>query len=169
VKKQTKQPKSKQAKSRQAKSKQPLGKKNTPAMGKFPTEQKRIAELRAQAFAREGKNAMIARAILNELDRPLRRRESDRALGHRLGVDHRTIARWRERIQGKRRWRGVVSRRKLLGLCQTLSRMNIAVMSQKLVPEDIRKYVVPAYKALYKFQFGLRTLPEKSTPPPSVV
>ena len=75
--------------------------KATKALGKCPTKKERIAELREWAFAREGRNAVIARAILKELDQPLRVRESDRAMGRRLGVDHRTIGRWRERITGQ--------------------------------------------------------------------
>jgi hypothetical protein len=148
--------------SRQARVPKPSRKKKaTAALGKFPTEQKRIAELRVRAFARQGRNAVIARAILRELSLPLRRRESDRALGRRLGVDHRTIGRWRERIKGQRPLDGVVSRRKFLGLCQTLARLNIPVMSQKIDPRDIRSHVVPAYEALHRFQFGPRTLPDK--------
>jgi hypothetical protein len=137
------------------------GKKAAAVLGKFPTEQKRIAELRVQAFARQGRNAMIARAILKELSLPLGRRESDRALGRRLGVDHRTIGRWRERIKGQRPKRGVVSRRKFLGLCQTLAGLNVQLMSQKIDPRDIRSHVIPAYTALHRFQFGPRTLPDK--------
>ena len=110
-----------------------LSKKRVIKVGKFPTKNgDRIAELRKKAFAREGRNAVIARAILKELDRPLKRRESDRALGRRLGVDHRTIGRWRERIRGQRPREGVVSRRKFLGACQTLAGLNVVIMSQKL-------------------------------------
>jgi hypothetical protein len=104
---------------------------------------------------------MIARAILQELDRPLRKRESDRALGRRLGVDHRTIGRWRERLKGQRRRPGIATRRKFIGLCQTLAGLNVVIVSQKLFPEDIRKYVVPAYRALHRFQFGSRTMPDR--------
>jgi hypothetical protein len=136
-------------------------KKATARLGKFPTRQKRIAELRARAFARDGRNAAIARTILAELSRPLRVRESDRTLARRLGVDHRTIGRWRQRIKGQRPQDGVVSRRKFLGLCQTLAGLNIPVMSQKIDPKDIRSHVVPAYKALHRFQFGPRTLPDQ--------
>jgi hypothetical protein len=104
---------------------------------------------------------MIARAILKELDRPLKRRDSDRALGRRLGVDHRTIGRWRERIKGQRPQDGVVSRRKFLGACQTLAGLNIVVMSQKLEPKDIRHFVRPAYQTLHRVQYGPRTMPER--------
>jgi hypothetical protein len=137
------------------------GKQATAALGKFPTEKERIAKLRARAFERHGRNAVIARAILREFDRPLRLRGSDRALGRRLGVDHRTIGRWRERIKGKRPKRRVVSRRKFLGLCQALAGLNVRLMSQKIGPQDIRDHVAPAYKALHRFQFGPRTLPDK--------
>ena len=131
-------------------------------VGKFPTQtEDYIAELRQKAFAREGRNAIIARAILKELDRPLKKRESDRALSRRLGVDHRTIGRWRERIKGQRPKRDVVSRRKFLGACQTLSGLNIVVMSQKLNPIDIRRFVRPAYQTLHRVQNGPRTLPER--------
>ena len=127
------------------KTKRPLV-KGAERVGKFPTHtEDHIEELRQKAFAREGRNAMIARAILKELDRPVRRRESDRALGRRLGVDHRTIGRWRERIKGQRRKGGIVSRRKFLGACQTLADLNIVVISQKLDPKDIRRFVRPAY------------------------
>jgi hypothetical protein len=135
--------------------------KNTAGLGKFSTEQERIAELRTKAFARDGRNALIARAILKEFDRPLKQRESDRALGRRLGVDHRTIGRWRERIKGQRPRHRVVSRRKFLGLCQTLRKLNVAVMSQKILPKDIRSHVVPACEALHRFRFGAKTLPQR--------
>ena len=63
-------------------------------VGKFPTQtEDHIAELRQKAFAREGRNAVIARAILKELDRPVKQRESDRALGRRLGVPRRCLLR----------------------------------------------------------------------------
>jgi len=146
--------------SKQRPTPKPSGKK-AKQLGKCPTQEKRKAELREWAFAREGRNAQIARAILKELDRPLRKRESDRALGRRLGVDHRTIGRWRERIKGQRRPKGRFSRRKFLGLCQKLAGVNLVVMSQRLLPEDIRKRVVPAYEALHRLQFGPRTMPEK--------
>jgi hypothetical protein len=139
-----------------------LSKKSVARVGKFPTkEENRIIELRKKAFAREGRNAVIARAILKELDRPLKRRESDRALGRRLGVDHRTIGRWRERIKGQRPRKGVVSRRKFLGACQTLAGLNVVVMSQKLKFKDIQLYVGPAYHTLHRIQNGPRTMPER--------
>ena len=144
----------------QKKSKQP-SRKNKGRVGKFPTQEDRIKGLLQEAYTREGRNAQIARAVLKELDRPLKRRESDRALGRRLGVDHRTIGRWRERITIQRRKRRVVSRRKLLGLCQTLSKLNIVVVARKLVPEDIRLCVIPAYMALHRFMNGPRTLPNR--------
>jgi hypothetical protein len=131
-------------------------------VGKFPTkEEDHIAELRKKAFAREGRNAVIARAILKELDRPLKRRQSDRALGRRVGVDHRTIGRWRERIKGQRPRRGVVSRRKFLGACQTLAGLNVVVMSQKLEFKDIQRYVGPAYHTLHRIRHGSRTMPAR--------
>jgi len=139
--------------------------KKAKEVGKFPTLQDRIAELRVQAYTRDGRNAMIARAILKELDRPLRKRESDRALGRRLGVDHRTIGRWRERLKGQRHRRGIASRRKFLGLCHTLAGLNVVIVSQKLVPNDIRKYVVPAYRTLHRFQYGPKTMPDRQTRP----
>src|ERR1019366_10104741 len=136
------------------KTKRPLVKR-AGRVGKFPTlTEDHIGELRQKAFAREGRNAMIARAILKELDRPLKRRDSDRALGRRLGVDHRTIGRWRERIKGQRPQDGVVSRRKFLGACQTLAGLNIVVMSQKLEAKDIRHFVCPAYQTLHRVQYG---------------
>jgi len=132
-------------------------------VGKFPTKKEdHIAELRKKAFAREGRNAVIARAILKELDRPLKRRESDRALGRRLAVDHRTIGRWRERIKGQGPREGVVSRLKFVGICEMLARLNIVVMSQKLIYDDIKKYVGPAYHALHRIQNGPRTLPQRT-------
>lgn len=143
------------------KGKRPL-EKRVGRVGKFPTKTKdHIEELRQKAFAREGRNAIIARAILKELDRPLRKRESDRALGRRLGVDHRTIGRWRERIKGQRPKSGIVSRREFLGACQTLAELNVVVMSQKLEPKDIRRFVRPAYQTLHRVQNGPRTLPER--------
>jgi hypothetical protein len=143
------------------KTRRPLGKR-IGRVGKFPTQEEvRIAELRQKAYAREGRNAIMARAILNALDRPLKKRESDRALGRRLSVDHRTIGRWRERIKGQRRKRGIISRRKFLGACQTLAGSNIPVMSQRINPQDIRCFVRPAYEALHRIQNGPRTLPER--------
>lgn len=131
-------------------------------VGKFPTkEEDRIAELRKKAFG-EGRNALIARAVLKELDRPIKRRKSDRALGRQLGVDHRTIGRWRERIRGQRPRHGVVSRRKFIGACQTLGRLNVVVMSQKLKFKDIQLYVGPAYHTLHRIQNGPRTLPQRT-------
>lgn len=131
-------------------------------MGKFPTkEEDRIAELRKKAFAREGRNAVIARAILKELDRPLKRRKSDRALGRQLAVDHRTIGRWRERIRSQGPRERVVSRLKFVGVCEMLAGLNIVVMSQKLIYDDIKKYVGPAYHTLHRIQYGTRTLPER--------
>ncbi len=142
------------------KTKWPFGKR-VRRVGKFPTQGEDIAEIRQKAYAREGRNAIIARAIFKELDRPIKKRESDRAIGRRLGVDHRTIGRWRERIKGQRPKSGVVSRQKFLGACQTLAELNVVVMSQKLRPIDIRRFVRPAYQTLHRVQNGPRTLPER--------
>jgi len=136
--------------------------KTSLAVGKFPTKQEKwMAELRARAYAREGRNAMIARAVLNSLAHPLRKRASDRALGRRLHVDHRTIGRWRARLNRPHRRRVVVSRHQFIRLCARIGHMNVRVVSRKLLPEDIRKYVIPAYQALHRFQFGPRTMPAK--------
>ena len=143
------------------KTKRPLPKR-VGRVGKFPTPtEDHVAELRQKAYAREGRNAIIARAILKELARPLKKRESDRALGRKLSVDHRTIGRWRERIKGQRPRSRVVSRRKFLGACQTLGRLNVVVMSQKLEFKDIQLYVGPAYHTLHRIQNGPRTMPER--------
>jgi hypothetical protein len=140
-----------------------LSRKRVVIVGKFPTkEEDRIVELRKKAFAREGRNALIARAVLKELDRPLKRRKSDRALGRQLGVDHRTIGRWRERIKGQSPRKGVVSRRKFLGACQTLAGLNVVVMSQKLQFKDMKLYVGPAYHTLHRIRHGSRTMPERT-------
>ena len=151
--------------SKETKTTKPLRGKKSKAVDKLSIQQQRITQLRAKAYARVGRNAMIARAILKELDRPLRLRESDRAMARRLGVSHGTIGFWRKRIKGQLRPDRIVSRRKFLGLCKTLAGLNVLVMARTIGPEDIRSHVVPAYKAPYRFQFGASTLPEKQPRP----
>ena len=139
-----------------------LGRKEGKAkVGKFPTKVKNIATLRERAFAREGRNAMIARAIFKELDRPIRKQESDRSLGRRLGVDHRTIGRWREKLSGSERPRRKVSKRSFLAACRKVASVSPKRMWGELTHKSERMEVREALAALHRVLYGEKTLPKR--------
>ena len=43
-------------------------------------------------------NLDVARAVIKALNHPKQRHLGDRELGRRLGLDHKTISRWRKRL-----------------------------------------------------------------------
>src|SRR5262249_41471241 len=118
---------------------------------------------RQRAFTREGRNAMIAGAIFKELDRPLRKQESDRSLGRRLGVDHRTIGRWREKLSGSDRPRKKLSKRSFLAACRKIASVAPKRMWGELTRKAERVEVGEALTALHRVLYGEKTLPKKQS------
>jgi hypothetical protein len=136
-------------------------KKGKAQVGKFPTKFKNIAALRERAWTRKGRNFEIARTIIRELARPLQKQVSDRSLARRLGVDHRTIGRWRERLSGNDRPRKEISKRSFLAACRKVALVDPKWMWGELTQRSEIVEARRALAALHRVLHGERTLPKR--------
>ena len=111
-------------------------------------------------------NLDVARAVLSALKHPKQRNLGDRELGRRLGLDHRTIGRWRKRLAGGEVLHLPLTKKQFLSACSRVSRILPDPMWGELEARDMAcvrqayNTVHQAYIALHRVLYGERTLPD---------
>ena len=103
------------------------------------------------------RNFDVRRAVIRALDHPKKRHLPDRELGREIGVDHRTIGRWRRRLEGGEVPHKLLTKKQFLNACRRVSETLPDEMWRELLSSDTA-CVYEAYSALHRVLHGGRTL-----------
>jgi hypothetical protein len=109
-------------------------------------------------------NYAVKRAVIRALNHPKQRHLGDRALGRLLGLDHRTIGRWRKRLEGGDLPQKILTKKQFLSACARVTMILPDEMWRELTPTETES-VYAAYKALYRVANGGKTLPKRILKP----
>ena len=116
-------------------------------------------------------NLAVARAVLRALNHQRHKHLPDRELGRRLGLDHRTIGRWRKRlmdVQGGEVPHTLLTKKQFWTICRRVSAILPDAMWRELDQQEIPG-VWKAYVALHRVLHGGKTLPDRPSEPRPVV
>ena len=104
-------------------------------------------------------NAAIAKAVFRALNQVKWRRATDRELGRHLGLDHRTIGRWKKRLAGGEVPQAVITKKWLLFACERIATIIPDAVWRELDENGLAS-VRKAYAALHRVLYGGKTLPD---------